>query len=112
MRCRQKPLTERILDGSIPEPNTGCWLWIGSVRPDAAGASRGRLSIGDRTQLAYRASYEAFVGLIPAGLEIDHKCRLPLCVNKRLGKTQRSCRRCAVLHMQVSRTRRSGGQPS
>jgi len=31
--------------------------------------------------LAHRASYEAFVGPIPAGLTLDHLCRTPLCVN-------------------------------
>lgn len=76
------PLRDRIIDGSIPEPNSGCWLWDGKITTRSRGGDvRGQLSVGDKTAFAYRASYQAFRGPIPRGLEIDHLCRVPLCVN-------------------------------
>jgi len=72
-----KPLLDRILERSIPEPNTGCWLWIG------CGNHRGygQIKIAGVQHLAHRVSYELFVGPIPAGLQIDHLCRVRCCVN-------------------------------
>lgn len=53
-----------------------CWLWRASL--DHAGY--GRFKSG-RHQVAHRWSYEHFVGPIPEGLQIDHLCRTPACVN-------------------------------
>lgn len=77
------PMSERVPRKSIPEPNTGCWLWLGTL----AAGGYGTVSVpgrekGAKTQ-AHRASYEAFVGPIPAGLEIDHMCKVRSCVNPR-----------------------------
>ena len=74
-------MKDRILERSIPEPNTGCWLWLGAIMPNGYGRqSRGRGRVG-KVGYAHRVSYEAFVGPIPVGLEIDHKCRQRACVN-------------------------------
>lgn len=68
----------------IPEPNSGCWLWLGADttrngltygRPRYAGARSGA-NCG-----AHRVIYEELIGRIPEGLELDHRCRTPLCVN-------------------------------
>ncbi len=69
-----------ILARAIPEPNSGCWLWIGSMNPVTG---YGYASTGHRgsSRLAHRVAYEAFVGPIPDGLHIDHRCRMRLCVN-------------------------------
>ena len=53
-----------------------CWLWIG-----AKTEGYGLLSVEGRNVLAYRLSYELVVGSIPAGLTLDHLCRVPACVN-------------------------------
>lgn len=56
----------------------GCWLWTGTVNRSGYGTLR----IGDRgAALAHRWSYEHHVGPIPAGLHIDHLCRVRHCVN-------------------------------
>ena len=61
-----------------PEPNTGCWLWMGTVT--AGGADPyGRFWNG-RMAYAHRVSFELFKGPIPEGLVIDHLCRTPACV--------------------------------
>lgn len=54
-----------------------CWMWTGAPNSDGYG------HIGDRgrTVAAHRWVYETEVGPIPEGLEIDHLCRVRLCVN-------------------------------
>lgn len=71
-----KPIADRVREHSIGDPNSGCWLWTGFC--DAIGY--GRLHCEDEA-LAHRSSYRAFVGPIPDGLELDHKCRTRSCVN-------------------------------
>lgn len=54
-----------------------CWLWTGTV--DTPGY--GRVQINRRKIGAHRVAYEALVGPIPEGLDLDHLCRNRLCVN-------------------------------
>jgi hypothetical protein len=58
----------------------GCWLWTGAL---ASGYGYfGRMTPnGPKNFLAHRIAYEQLVGLIPAGLVIDHLCRNRRCVN-------------------------------
>lgn len=70
-------IRKRIEDRSMPEPNSGCWLWLGSDN----GVGYGMLSIAGRDRYAHRASYEVFKGAIPAGMVVRHKCDVPSCVN-------------------------------
>ena len=60
-----------------PEPNSGCWLWTGTTNPGGYGA----VGFMGRTRSAHRVSYELAKGPIPAGLDLDHKCRVRCCVN-------------------------------
>ena len=58
-------------------PN-GCWLWLGHRKEKGHGtfwAGKGK-----STQ-AHRFAYESLVGPISDGLQIDHLCRNPPCVN-------------------------------
>ena len=68
---------ERLERQCIPEPNSGCWLWTGAIYASGYGG----LQHKGRSQYAHRVSYEIFVGPIPNGHDIDHLCRLRLCVN-------------------------------
>lgn len=59
-----------------------CWIWTGT----AAGAGYGHFYVGGGRKnrirtYAHRWSYEQTKGPIPAGLEIDHRCRVRRCVN-------------------------------
>jgi hypothetical protein len=75
-------LAERIEAKSIPEPNTGCWLWTGALGSDGYGHIRLTLRPGaSRMVGAHRASFMAFNGAIPDGLVVDHRCTNPPCVN-------------------------------
>lgn len=70
-------VAERIERLAIIEPNSGCWLWAGAVSKSGYAT----MTVGGKTAMAHRASYEAFAGEIPAGLHIDHKCKVRCCVN-------------------------------
>lgn len=61
----------------MPEPNSGCWLWMGHVLPNGYPTFR----IGTKNVYAYRYSYVLHGGVIPDGYEVDHKCCNPVCVN-------------------------------
>jgi hypothetical protein len=67
-----------ILDRSIPEPNSGCWLWQLSLSED--GYARGA-GPNLKPENASRISYRAFVGATPPGLHVDHVCKTRGCVN-------------------------------
>jgi hypothetical protein len=71
------PPKERIEIGSIPEPNSGCWLWLESV--NATGYAH--LRYGGKQQRANRFSWAAYKGPIPAGLHVLHRCDNRVCVN-------------------------------
>jgi hypothetical protein len=79
---RGAPLTERIIGNSEVQPN-GCWEWRRRLFPNGYGCMGvGRRSLDEkRTAYAHRVAYEAFVGPIPEGLDLDHLCRNRACVN-------------------------------
>lgn len=61
----------------IESMGDGCWIWRGAKAPPGYGQMRA----GGAPRCAHRISYRIFVGPIPDGLEIDHLCRVLLCVN-------------------------------
>lgn len=56
----------------------GCWLWTAYVRPNGYG--RFMVAAG-KAEYAHRFAYELWVGPIPAGMCLDHRCRNRRCVN-------------------------------
>lgn len=65
-------------DRSIPEPNTGCWLWLRAI--DKYGYGGFRLKPHPYMS-AHRGSFIAHRGPIADGLTVDHLCRVRCCVN-------------------------------
>lgn len=53
-----------------------CWLWEAGQQ----GEGYGSFKINGRHIQAHRFSYELLIGPIPEGLELDHLCRIRLCV--------------------------------
>lgn len=66
----------RIPGHRVPVPirdkETGCLIWRGRVDDNGYG-KRG-------SAWAHRLAYEASNGPIPPGWDVDHLCRIPLCV--------------------------------
>ena len=58
---------------------SGCWLWSGTI----SDKGYGRIWINERraSVYAHRISYELHREAIPAGLVLDHLCRVRHCVN-------------------------------
>lgn len=54
-----------------------CWLWTAATTREGYGTIR----FNGVTTCAHRIAYELLVGPIPQGLELDHLCRTPACVN-------------------------------
>lgn len=77
--ARGASLSARLEEGSIPEPNSGCFLWLKSVNP----AGYGLMRISHKTWLAHRVAWGAAHGDIPAGAHVLHHCDNPPCVNER-----------------------------
>lgn len=65
---RNGPVSERV--------GTRCWLWTAAVHQ-----GYGRFRLGGANLRAHVVAYELLVGPVPAGLEIDHLCRVRNCVN-------------------------------
>lgn len=75
-------LRDRFNQKWIPEPNSGCWLWEGSINSDGYG----HIGAGDPARPAFvakahRVSYELHCGPIPAKTLVCHRCDNPSCVN-------------------------------
>lgn len=54
-----------------------CWIWTGQ----RSNVQYGLFWIGHKAHNAHRLAYRYIKGEIPEGLELDHLCRTPLCVN-------------------------------
>lgn len=65
----------------IPEPNSGCWIWLGTVAYPRESYPRPCLRVGANNKFASRISFELSVGKIPDGKWILHKCDNSMCVN-------------------------------
>lgn len=62
---------------SIPEPNSGCFLWLSGLTK----AGYGIVNTGRSYETAHRLSYAVHRGAIPAGLHVLHTCDLRCCIN-------------------------------
>ena len=56
---------------------SGCWSWTGAV----AGGGYAYFYLDGRMRRAHRVAWEAAVGPIPEGMDLDHLCRVRRCVN-------------------------------
>lgn len=64
-------------DGPVhPALGTPCWMWIPPTSKRYA-----QFKIDGKHHAAHRVSYRVLVGDVPAGLELDHLCRVRMCVN-------------------------------
>jgi hypothetical protein len=66
---------ERFL--SHVNKTSNCWLWTAHKHYKGYGI----LNRKGKVLKAHRFSYELYKGKIPAGLQVDHLCRIRNCVN-------------------------------
>jgi hypothetical protein len=67
---------QRFDEKWIPEPNSGCWLWLGAAQPLGYGYFWHK---GDGA--AHVFAWEQENGPVPPGLVLRHKCDNGHCVN-------------------------------
>ncbi len=68
---------ERRFMRKVSVDENGCWNWLGAKMHNGYG----QLVVADVRWAAHRYSYTELVGLIPAGLDLDHLCRNRACTN-------------------------------
>jgi hypothetical protein len=64
---------------SVPVPESGCWLWIGTTRSD--GYPRAYCTGDGKATCAHRLSYWLHTGVQPGSMFVCHKCDTPTCIN-------------------------------
>ncbi|QBQ54929.1 HNH endonuclease signature motif containing protein [Nitrosococcus wardiae] len=69
------PLINRFLEKTI-RIETGCLMWIGAKNKNGYGC----ISVEGKTKTASRLAYELFIGPIPDGMIVCHRCDFPLCI--------------------------------
>lgn len=86
-RFCSKGCADRAKAHGIPSPGAfmasthiegDCWVWSG---PRFTDFGYGRVRVNGREIHAHRCAHELFIGPIPDGLEVLHKCDNPPCVN-------------------------------
>jgi len=63
----------------IPTDPDDCWWWIAARTGGGYGYCYD--SVAKKIRRAHRVAYQLFYGTIPIGLELDHRCNRPACVN-------------------------------
>lgn len=75
-----KTLRERFSEYVIPEPNSGCWLWLGATAK--GGYGKLKLNKSRKVAAAPRVSMYLFRDFdLSDPRDICHVCDVPLCVN-------------------------------
>ncbi len=72
---------DQFLDLTIPEPNSGCWLWVGGRRGRGYGGFYWYEDGKRCTDKAHRVSWRLHKGAIPEGKFVLHHCDNKMCVN-------------------------------
>lgn len=78
-RARKYPESILRVLAKVDRRPGACWLWTGCT--DRGGYGRVHMGRSGDMRYAHRVVYEALVGPIPPGLEVDHLCRNRACVN-------------------------------
>ncbi len=72
-------LPVNLEDKIIPEPMSGCWLWLGGLRDKKD--QYGCFGWEGKTWRSHRLVYTFLVAPVAAELDIDHLCRNHFCCN-------------------------------
>ena len=70
-------LPQRILDKIVRIPESGCWVWEGSI----SGYGYGETWWNNAKKFVHVLAHELFIGEVPKGFKVDHLCRVRCCCN-------------------------------
>lgn len=70
-------VAERLDYFSMPEPNSGCLLWLGG---SVHTFGYGQIKMGGRMSYAHVLQWERHHGPVPKGMYVCHKCDMPACI--------------------------------
>lgn len=78
-RWRKDPVTlDYLFDRAQPEPNSGCWLWLGATRGNGYPAIR----IQGKNYGVHQISHVIYAGgQLDSSMDTCHKCDTRLCIN-------------------------------
>ena len=74
-----RSIIERFENMYMPEPNSGCWIWLGYIWQDTGYACFAITH--SQTKQAHIVAYRLYRGEIPEGMQLDHLCRTRWCSN-------------------------------
>ena len=75
--CKTTTVIARLTEHKIIDEGRGCWLWRKARDKDGYGL----IKIKNVMCRVHIVSYETFVGKVPEGLIVRHKCDNPPCFN-------------------------------
>lgn len=70
-------LIKRFNDKCYPEPNTGCWIWGGTMNSNGYGV----IHYNRKRYYAHRFSFKLHIGEFDEILDVCHRCDNTACVN-------------------------------
>jgi hypothetical protein len=76
-RRRRRDPIDRFEEKFIPEPNSGCWLWLAA----SGHAGYGQFFIDGTVYPASKAAWMLYKGPVPDGMDVCHRCDVSACVN-------------------------------
>jgi len=77
IHCHHIGSPDYIKANVVVSETTGCWEWSGRRNDKGYGV----VAVVHDTEMMHRASYKVFVGPIPDGLFVLHRCDNPPCCN-------------------------------
>ena len=79
--CQQPKTRARFERKFMPEPMSGCWIWIGARGRKATASSSSRHAKSKGLIAAHRVAWMMYRGRLPAHVLACHRCDNPPCVN-------------------------------
>lgn len=76
-RRRDQSLKDWLLSNIEVNPKTGCWIWKRGTNVNGYGVT----TANGKRCLTHRAAYGVFVGPIPEGVHVLHRCDVASCIN-------------------------------
>lgn len=74
-------ISRETLLSRIDKQRNGCWIWTGAKWGHGYGQISEQCDGKRVLRVAHRVAYEILIGAVPAGLVLDHLCRVRSCVN-------------------------------